>query len=84
MGKRVFTTEEARAIGEKIGVDFTQYSIEEFQKGLSVELEHGARDPQTDVTHDDEFLTGKIAFAHLKEIGDYYSRLQVLEDEAKQ
>jgi hypothetical protein len=82
MQKRVFTTEEAQAIGEKMGVDFTQHSIEEFKNGLSIELEHGARDPQTDVTHDDELQTGKIAFAHLKEIPDYYTRLQKLEDEA--
>ncbi len=82
MGKRVFTTEEAQSIGEKIGVDFARIRIEEFRNGLSIELEHGARDPQTDVTHDDLVITGKIAFAHLKEIGDYYTRLQALEDQA--
>lgn len=82
MQKRVFTTEEAQSIGEKIGVDFAHIRIEEFRNGLSIELEHGARDPQTDVTHDDMLQTGKIAFAHLKEIPDYYTRLRILEDEA--
>ena len=48
-----------------------------------MELEHGARDPETDVTKDDLVLTGKIAWAHLKEIHDYYTRLDQLEAEAK-
>lgn len=50
--------------------------------GLDVELEHGARDPETNVTGDDELTTGKIAWAHLKELPDYYTRLAVMEAEA--
>jgi len=83
MTKREFTTEEAKSIGEKIGVDFTLCTIEEFRLGLGVEMEHGSHDPQTNVTNDDELLTGKIAWAHLKEIADYYTRLKIMEDEAK-
>ena len=49
--------------------------------GLEVELEHGARDPQTNVTGDDLIMTGKIAWAHLKEIPDYYTRLEKMEKE---
>lgn len=82
MSQREFTTEEAQVIGEAIGVDFTKLNIEEFRLGLAVELEHGAKDLETNVTGDDEQLTGKIAWAHLKEIPDYYTRLLRMEQEA--
>jgi hypothetical protein len=81
--KREFTVGEARRIGDALGIDWAKLSLEEFQAGLGVELEHGARDPQTNVTNDDEILTGKIAFAHLKEFPDYYTRLAQLESEAE-
>lgn len=81
--KREFTSEEARRIGDSIGVDWTQYDIEEFRMGLAVELEHGLHDEQTNVTGDDEIVTGKIALAHLKEIRDYYSRLAIMERDAE-
>ena len=51
--------------------------------GLEVELEHGAHDAETDVTHDDPILTARIAWAHLKELPDYYTRLAVMEAEAE-
>jgi len=51
--------------------------------GLSVELEHGAHDPETDVTKDDLLVTGKIALAHLKEFPDYYTRLAKMELKAE-
>lgn len=82
-GKREFTVEEARLIGDRIGVDWARYPLEEFRMGLAVELEHGAHDPQTNVTGDDEITTGKIALAHLKEIRDYYSRLAIMERDAE-
>ena len=81
--KRTFTAEEARSIGDEIGVDWSVIPIEEFRVGLAVELEHGARDPQTDVTGDDPIVTGKIALAHLKEFSDYYTRLTKMEGEAE-
>jgi hypothetical protein len=49
---------------------------------LEVELEHGYRDPLTNVTNDDPVITGKIALAHLYEFPDYYTRLSKLEREA--
>jgi hypothetical protein len=82
MAKREFTAEEARRIGEKLGVDWKTVDIGQFRMGLAIELEHGARDPQTNVTNDDEVTTGKIALAHLKEIPDYYTRLAKMEAEA--
>jgi len=83
MDKKVFTTEEAKRIGEMVGVDFGQIDIEQFRMGLGVELEHGSRGLQTNVTDDNEPMTGKIAWAHLKEIPDYYTRLLKMEAEAE-
>lgn len=81
--KREFTSEEARTIGDRIGVDWTKYDLEEFRMGLAVEMEHGIHDAQTNVTGDDEIATGKIALAHLKEIRDYYTRLLAMEKDAE-
>ncbi len=58
--------------------------IEQFRMRLDVELEHGISDLQTNVTHDNEMITGKIALAHLNEFSDYYTRLQKMENEAKE
>ena len=80
--KNEFGTDDARKIGEQIGVDFTKFDLEEFRKGLAIELEYGSRDPETNVTNSDPLLTGKIAWAHLKEIPDYYTRLEKMESEA--
>lgn len=79
--KKEFTSEEARKIGEQIGIDFRAYDLEEFRRGLAVELEHGSHDPETNVTNSDPLITGKIAWAHLKEIPDYYTRLEKMESE---
>jgi Protein of unknown function (DUF5661) len=81
--KRQFSTEEARSIGTQLDIDWSQIDLEQFRRGLTVELEHGAMDPETNVTDDDLVLTGKIAWAHLKEIGDYYTRLDQMESEAE-
>ena len=81
--KRQFSAEQARSIGMQLGIDWAQIDLEQFRRGLEVELEHGAHDPETNVTNDDPVLTGKIAWAHLKEIRDYYTRLDRLEAEAK-
>lgn len=80
--KTAFTYEEAEAIGEQLGVDRADFDVEQFQQGMNVELEHGARDPDTNVTGDDPLLTGKIALAHLNEFPDYYTRLEQMEQEA--
>jgi hypothetical protein len=77
------TPEEARRIGDEIGVDWSRLELEQFRAGLDVEFEHGSHDPQTDVTGDDPILTGKIALAHMKEFPDYYQRLERMEEQAK-
>jgi hypothetical protein len=80
-----FTLEEARTAGERIGVDWgsVPFDVEQFQMGMNVELEHGTRDPQTNVTDDDVVTTAKIARAHLNEFPDYYTRLAKMEAEAE-
>jgi hypothetical protein len=80
---REISSEEARSVGTQLNIDWTKIELEQFRRGLEVELEHGAHDPETNVTGDDLILTGKIAWAHLKEIRDYYTRLDRLESEAK-
>ena len=71
--------DEARHVGSQIRVDWNTVDLREFRKGLEVELEHGSQDPQTNVTNNDMVLTGKIALAHLKEVPDYYTRLEKME-----
>ena len=75
---------EAKRVGDEIGVDWSRFDLEQFRLGMDVEYEHGSHDPQTDVTHDDPILTGKIALAHMKEFPDYYVRLERMEEEAAQ
>jgi hypothetical protein len=82
MSKRSFTQEQARGVGDTLGIDWKTIDLEQFRRGLEVELEHGTRDPQTNVTGDNVIRTGKIAWAHLKEIRDYYTRLDRMETEA--
>lgn len=73
---------EAKKFGETLGINWAKIDLVQFQRGLEVEFEHGAHDPDTNVTNDDAELTGKIAWAHLKEFPDYYTRLDRLEAEA--
>ena len=82
----VFTADQARAAGEGIGIDWaaSRFDVEQLRMGMEVELEHGARDPDTNVTDDDVVVTAKIARAHLNECPDYYSRLAVMEAEAEE
>jgi uncharacterized protein DUF5661 len=77
------SVDEARRVGDAIGVDWSRFDLEQFCAGMNVEYEHGSHDPQTDVTGDDPILTGKIAFAHMKEYPDYYERLERMEREAE-
>jgi len=84
MVKKEFTAEEAAQVASGLGIDLAAEGIEleQFRMGLGVELEHGMVDPETDVSHDDPLITGKIALAHLREIPDYYTRLAEMEAEA--
>jgi len=83
--KQQFTADDARAAGERVGIDWTtsRFDVEQFRMGMEVELEHGTQDPETNVTGDDVDVTAKIARAHLNEFPDYYSRLAVMEADAE-
>jgi len=82
--KKHFTAEQAKEIGEQIGIKWDKFDVEQFRRGMDVELEHGTIDPNTNVTEDDALVTGKIALAHLNEFPDYYTRLDKMEEEAEE
>jgi hypothetical protein len=82
-GPKRFTVDEARMVGDKLGIDWKSFDVDQFRMGMDVELEHGGHDAETNVTNDDVVTTGKIAWAHLKEFPDYYDRLEAMEEEAE-
>jgi len=81
--KKNFTTEEAKSIGELLGIDWSKFDVEQFRIGMDVELEHGLVNSHTNVSDDDPLITGKIALAHLNEFPDYYTRLEKMEKEGE-
>ena len=83
--RRSFSADQARAIGERLGIDWAAapFDVEQFRSGMDVELEHGLHDILTNVTDDDPLVTGKIALAHLNEFADYYTRLARMEAQAE-
>jgi len=83
MSKESFSQEEAKEIGQKLRIDWKDYDAEQFRMGMDVELEHGMVAADTNVTNDDALTTGKIALAHLRELSDYYTRLEKMESEAE-
>jgi hypothetical protein len=83
MVKKVFSAKQAKEVGDKIGVTWKKFDVEQFRMGMDVELEHGKVDARTNVTNDDPIITGKIAWAHLNEIPDYYTHLYAMEAEAE-
>ncbi len=85
MADKSFTESEARIVGEQIGIDWSKvpFNVDQFRRGMDVELEHGLHDLRTNVTDDDPLVTGKIALAHLNEFPDYYTRLERMEEDAK-
>ncbi|HEY8889703.1 MAG TPA: DUF5661 family protein [Clostridium sp.] len=82
--KKIFMSEQAKEIGENLGVNWSKFNIEQFRMGLNVELEHGSISLHTNVTDNDPLVTGKIALAHLNEFPDYYTRLEEMETVAEE
>jgi len=70
---------EAKAILKEINQEKMKIDPEEFRKGMEVELEHGVRFKDANVTNNHPILTGMIVLAHLKESLDYYKLLDVAE-----
>jgi len=81
--KSYFSNEQAKELGEKLGVDWSKWDVDQFRRGMDVELEHGSIDQNTNVSNDDPLTTAKIALAHLNEIPDYYDRLETMEEEGE-
>lgn len=75
-----FAADEVELIAKVLGVE-GEVDLEQLRRGMTVELEHGRRDPLTNVTDDDPLVTAKIALAHLREFPDYYDRLARMEGE---
>jgi len=73
--------EEASTILNVVNTQGMKIPLEAFRKGLEVELEHGTRFEDANVTNNHPILTGKIVIAHLKETMDYYERIDVAEIE---
>jgi hypothetical protein len=71
--------DEARAILEAVRGEALESGLEGFRQGLQVELEHGTRFPDANVTNNHPILTGQIVLAHLKESLLYYKRIAVAE-----
>ena len=77
----IVSEEEASTILNIVNTKSMEIPLEDFRKGLEVELEHGTRFEDANVTNNHPILTGKIVIAHLKETMDYYSRIDVAEIE---
>lgn len=75
------SVEEASTILKIVNTQAMNIPLEAFRKGLEVELEHGTRFEDANVTNNHPILTGKIVIAHLKETMDYYERIDVAEME---
>lgn len=83
VSKKKFSEKEAEEIGNKLGIKWDKFDVDQFRRGMDIELEHGKISPKTNITNDDPLMTAKIALAHLNEFPDYYDRLEKLEKEAE-
>ena len=77
----IVSSEEASTILDIVNTKAMAIPLEAFRKGLEVELEHGTRLEDANVTNNHPILTGKIVIAHLKESMDYYERIDIAEIE---
>ncbi|MCL2678817.1 MAG: hypothetical protein FWF18_00715 [Dehalococcoidia bacterium] len=80
MMEKVFTIEQATEVAAKIGMNFDKWDVAEFCLGMNVELEHGKADANTNITDDDPVVTGRLVWAHLNKIPDFYTRLGVMKE----
>jgi len=82
--KKDFSTNEAKGIASKLGSKLSKKGLDQFRKGLKVELEHGKEATKeginANITNDDPIKTGKIALAHIKEYPRYYNGLEKMEE----
>lgn len=81
--RKPFTVHEAKEIGDKLGLDWAQTDIKQFQRGMNAELEDGTYNPVPNFASDDPILVSKVVRAHLKESPDYYARWARMEEKAE-
>ncbi|HLF61085.1 MAG TPA: DUF5661 family protein [Acidimicrobiia bacterium] len=81
----MFNLEDAARAVTDIGIEISDelFDLDDVLRGMDVEMEHGTRYPDLNVTGDDPVLTAKIALAHLREFPDYYERLEGMEHKAE-
>lgn len=77
----VVSVKEATQILKIVNVEKMKIPLDDFRIGLEVELEHGTRFKDANVTNNHPLITGMIVLAHLKETMDYYRRIDVAEIE---
>jgi hypothetical protein len=70
-----YTEEMIKLSAEKAGIDMKGFDMEQVKMGMAVELEHGSKNAELNVTGDDPVATLKITLAHLEEVPDYYTKL---------
>ncbi len=81
--KKMISFEDAKQIGEQLGITWDTFDVEQYKMGMELELENGTANALTNVTNDDLVTTGKIALAHLNELPDYYTRLLAMGKDAE-
>lgn len=75
-GKEQFSFNEAKDIGDALGIHWDKFDVEQFRMGLNIEREHGRGDPK--ILPDMPLVAGETAMAHLNDISDYYTQLAVM------
>jgi len=81
--RKQFTMAEAKAIGEKLGIDWQNFDVKQFRMGLNAELKDGTYDPLSNFASDDPIMIGKTVRTHLKESPDYYTEWAEMEKAAE-
>ena len=79
LSEPIISIEEAKIILTEINTKEMNIHIDDFKQGLEVELEHGLRFDDANVTNNHPIITGKIVLAHMKDSLDYYKLLEVAE-----
>ena len=80
--KKPYTLAEAKAIGDKLGLDWNVFTVKQYRIGLNAELADGVYNPMTSFASEDPILIGKIVRSHLNESPDYYTQWAQMEKTA--
>lgn len=81
--RKQFSPNDAKRIGDVLGIPWGRFDVDQFRMGLNIELERGRRDPQTGLDREHPVVAGVIVLARLNEMPDYYVRLSSMENKAE-